>query len=137
MLSVGKPLLAAALLSTLWAGPACAEFDGAPDVEITVLEPPVAIYPALANFFRVPGYCDVKFAVSPRGLPVDIQPFCSHVVFCQPAREGVGRARFTPAERNGVAVRRGNIVYPMIFTIDGVPPPENLDLQACTTPDIS
>ncbi len=117
---------------------AWAEQDEAPpDEDVQVLESPKAIYPLMAALFRVPGYCEVRFAVNAFGLPVEIQPSCSHAAFCQSAREAVGRARFTPARRNGVAVRRGNIVYPMEYNVPGVAMPASLELTACTTQEIS
>jgi TonB family protein len=140
-MSSGFAVRACAVLFALfayWSGAAGAEEEEAPlDVDVQVLESPKAIYPLMAALFRVPGYCDVRFAVNAFGLPVDIQPSCSHAAFCQSAREAVGRARFSPARRNGVAVRRGNIVYPMEYNVPGVPMPASLELTACSTQAIS
>ena len=134
----GTLLAVLTVLAASWWGAAFAEEDEAPlDPDIQVIESPKAIYPFVANLFRVSGYCDVRFAVNTLGLPVEIQPYCSHIVFCQPAREGVGRARFIPARRNGVPVRRGNIVYPMEFNIVGVTPAPGIELKGCDTQAIS
>lgn len=134
----GKLLAVLTVLVASWWGAAFAEEDEAPlDPDIEVIESPKVIYPLVANFFDVSGYCDVRFAVKTHGLPVEIQPYCSHIVFCQPAREGVGRARFVPARRNGVPVKRDNIVYPMQFDIIGVTPAPGIELKACDTQAIS
>jgi outer membrane biosynthesis protein TonB len=136
--SVGRLLTASAVLAALWTGAARGEEHEAPlDPDIQVLESPKTIYPVVANFFSISGYCDVLFAVNANGLPVEIQPYCSHILFCQPAREGVGRARFLPARRNGVPVKRDNIVYPMQFDIRGVAPAPGIELKACDTQAIS
>lgn len=136
--AVGRLLAASAVLAALWTGAALGEEEEAPlDPAVQVLEPPKAIYPVVANFFRISGYCDVRFAVNVHGLPVEIQPSCSHILFCQPAREGVGRARFVPARRNGIPVKRDNIVYPMQFDIGGVTPAPGIELKACDTQAIS
>jgi len=134
----GKVLVALIAVLALWSGTARADEDDVPsDVDVKVLESPKAIYPLITAVFRVPGYCEVRFAVNAFGLPVEIQPSCSHAAFCQSAREAVGRARFSPARRNGVAVRRGNIVYPMEYNVPGVAMPASLELTACSTQDIS
>lgn len=134
----GKSLAASAVLAALWTGAARGEGEEAPlNPDVQELEPPKAVYPIIANFFSTPGYCDVHFAVNANGLPVEIQPYCSHILFCQSAREGVGRARFVPARRNGMPVKRDNIVYPMQFNIEGVTPAPGIELKACDTQAIS
>lgn len=107
------------------------------DPDARPIEPPRPFYPVLASMVRLEGVCIVRFTVNPFGRPVEIEPSCSHIVFCQAAREGVGRAIFEPARLDGRAVSRTNVVYPMEFRLG----PEDLKVPAelipCTTQEIS
>lgn len=107
------------------------------DPDARPIEPPRPFYPVLASMVRLEGACIVRFTVNARGRPVEIEPSCTHIVFCQPAREGVGRAIFEPARLDGRPVNRPNVVYPIEFRLgpeDMKVPPE---LIPCSTQDIS
>ncbi len=117
-------------------GAAASADVGPPDKDAVPLVIPQPVYPLLAAYFKVPGYCEVKFAVHPSGYAVDVKPSCSHKVFCKSAHDAMLPVRFEPAERNGKKVKRKNVVYPLNFSyLDRHW--EGGDLTLCDTAPIS
>lgn len=97
-------------------GAAASAQSGPPDKEAVPLVIPQPVYPLVASYFKVPGYCEVKFSVHPSGYAVDVKPSCSHRVFCKSAHDAMLPVRFEPAERKGKKVKRKNVIYPLEFT---------------------
>ncbi|MFN7177787.1 MAG: energy transducer TonB [Thermaurantiacus sp.] len=99
---------------------------------------PQPAYPALAGFLGFSGYCEVRFSVTPQGLPTAIQPSCSRPTFCGNAARAIEEVRFSPAERGGQRVTRNNIIYPLSFLIEGHDEADvsALPLSDCIDPDM-
>jgi len=106
-------------------------------VDAAPLSPPVVKYPAFAEFFGLTGYCDVRFAISETGLPIQVRPSCTHTVFCEASREAVGAVRFRPKTEDGVPVVRTKVVYPIEFAMPGNLEPEREPLLPCDEYPIS
>lgn len=114
------------------------------DRDAQPIRPPMPVYPMLAAYFKISGRCDVRFNVDARGFSRDIKPFCSHQVFCKSARDAVGDVVFAPKVKEGKAVPRRNVVYPLWYSIDRPadapiedPVTAAKELYACDTAPIS
>jgi TonB family protein len=97
--------------------PAAAE--ASKDQDAQPIRPPQPIYPALAARAGMPGVCVVLFDVDRRGATINIQPHCSHRIFCQSASEAIAGALFSPQTLDGQPTVRFNVVYPLEYQISG------------------
>jgi protein TonB len=89
-----------------------------PSRVLMAVRAPAPVYPSAAETRRIEGTCEVNFSVDVRGKPYDITPKCSDPVFDTEAKRAVARAEFAPEVRNGQAVERRNVVYPLVFQLD-------------------
>lgn len=87
--------------------------------EARELKGPRANYPLIASWFNLEGYCEVQFSVDEVGFPFAVTPSCTRRIFCSEAKRAVTDAKFAPKRVNGMAQIRTNVVYPMVFFIDG------------------
>lgn len=76
-------------------------------------------YPQLALWFGWEAYCEVRFAVDEEGHPFAVAPNCSRRIFCFDAKRAVSAAEFSPKLVNGVPTVRPNVIFPLIYSIEG------------------
>ena len=81
------------------------------------ISPPVPDYPVRAETRGLEGDCDVRFDVTSRGQPYNVVATCTDAVFVSSAERAVGRVQFAPKIRNGQAVERSNVVYPLAYRL--------------------
>ncbi len=81
------------------------------------LSPPQPAYPRPAAERRLEGSCEVRFSVSIRGEPFDIDARCTDRVFARAAEQAVARVRFAPLVRRSVPQVQKNVVYPIRFEL--------------------
>ncbi len=79
-------------------------------------------YPAMASFFWMSGYCEVRFAVDQEGYAFNLYPRCTDYIFCYEAKRSVSEATFKPKYMNGRPQIRDNVVYPLSFVMEGQSP---------------
>lgn len=82
------------------------------------IRPPVPDYPIRALERGLEGMCEVRFDVSERGKPYNIQPVCSDAIFERSAKRAVSKTEFLPRIMRGRAIERRNVVYPLEFKIE-------------------
>ena len=87
------------------------------DRDAQPIRPPQPFYPALAARAGMPGVCVVLFDVDRRGATINMQPHCSHRIFCQSASEAIAGALFSPKTVDGQPTVRFNVVYPLEYKI--------------------
>ncbi len=97
------------------------------DRETQPIAPPTPSFPVLAAYMKVSGRCDVHFNVDAGGRTKDIQPLCTHRVFCKSARDAVGSVTFEPKMEGGRKVERRNVVYPLWYTVDNGMDPDSVN----------
>ena len=86
--------------------------------DIRPISPPLITYPDIALHRGLEGECEVRLNVDVRGRPFDVEASCTNSVFEREAERAVGRVEFVPMVREGRAVERRNIVYPLAFSLD-------------------
>ncbi|MFN7054068.1 energy transducer TonB [Hyphomonas sp.] len=103
------------------------------NLEAHVVRWPQPTYPARAAEQSLVGFCDVRFDLDADGCPRNMTPHCSDAVFCQSAATAMAAARFRPRIVNGTPVAHPNVVFPLEYRIDGVPPasPDPRTLTVC------
>jgi len=89
------------------------------DRDAQPISPPVVQYPTRAAERGIEGECEVRFDVNARGEPFNVQANCSDSVFRREAERAVSRVRFAPKIVRGQALERRNVVYPLVFNLDG------------------
>ena len=82
------------------------------------IRPPVVSYPRRAMEKGLEGSCDVRFDVTSKGLPYNIQAICTDRVFQEAAERAIARVEFIPQIVRGQPVERENVVYPLIFKLE-------------------
>lgn len=82
------------------------------------IRPPVVSYPRRAMENGTEASCDVRFDVTPKGLPYNIQAICTDRVFEEAAERAIARVEFIPQIVRGQPVERKNVVYPLIFKLE-------------------
>lgn len=83
----------------------------------TPVRPPVASFPPEMARRGISGKCDVRFSLSPRGLPYDLAATCTHPGFEKEAVRAVSRTEFLPKIQDGMPVESHNYVYPLEFAL--------------------
>lgn len=83
------------------------------------VSPPTPVYPTRAAQQGIEGSCEVRFDVSVRGEPFNVQAVCTDTVFARSAEQAVSRVRFAPKIVRGQAAERRNVVYPIQYNLDG------------------
>lgn len=83
------------------------------------ISPPQISYPNRAAERGIEGTCNVRFDVSVRGEPYNVQASCTDSVFRREAERAVERVRFAPKIVRGQATERANVVYPVVFELEG------------------
>lgn len=133
-----RALIAMMVSVALGAAPAMAQAN-LPDEDVQPLGPPQPVYPLMAGILGLSGYCEVRFSVDQSGRVTEIQPSCSHPVFCASAAAAVEAVRFKPKRKDGKLVPRRNIVYPLHYA--PAPGTEGVfssdDLTSCVDPRIA
>ncbi|MCA8901431.1 MAG: TonB family protein [Hyphomonas sp.] len=81
----------------------------------TPVRPPLPVYPTSQASRGAEGDCEVRFSLSPRGLPFDVVATCTDPGFEREARRAVSKAEFLPQIRDGQPVESHNLVYPLEF----------------------
>ncbi|MGE6696062.1 energy transducer TonB [Hyphomonas sp. NPDC076900] len=113
--------------------------ENLPDAEAEPLRPPQPVFPIMAGILGLSGYCEVRFSIDPSGRVTEIQPSCSHPVFCASATAAMEAVRFKPKRENGKLVPRRNIIYPLHYA--PAPGAEGVfssdDLTSCVDPRIA
>ncbi|MEM7768408.1 MAG: TonB family protein [Pseudomonadota bacterium] len=89
------------------------------DRDAQPIRPPVPTYPQRAAERGTEGSCDVRFDVNTQGKPFNIEADCTDNVFKRAAERAVSRVEFAPKIVRGAAVERANVVYPLVFEMDG------------------
>jgi len=82
------------------------------------IRPPVVSYPRRAMEKGIEGSCDVRFDVTLKGIPYNIQADCTDPVFEAAAERAISRVEFIPQIVRGQLVERKNVVYPLIFKLE-------------------
>lgn len=85
--------------------------------EARPLSPPQPVYPRPAAERGLEGSCEVRFSVSIRGEPFEIEATCTDRVFARAAEQAVARVRFAPLVRRGEPLVQRNVVYPIRFEL--------------------
>ncbi len=117
------------------AGPAGAQTpelvleDG--EKELVIMRGPVPQYPGIAAFFDVQGHCDVRYSLTRTGRIIVTETRCSTPFFCYSAKTAVENAEMFARDRAGNRVERRNLVYPLVFQMNGMEPPGKLQLKPC------
>ncbi len=89
------------------------------DRDAQPIRPPIPTYPQRAAERGLEGSCDVRFDVNTQGKPFNIQADCSDNIFQRAAERAVSRVEFAPKIVRGKAVERRNVVYPLVFQMEG------------------
>ncbi|PKP80045.1 MAG: hypothetical protein CVT79_16925 [Alphaproteobacteria bacterium HGW-Alphaproteobacteria-18] len=134
-----------ALFSVILAGllavpPGLAQGGDLPDEDAQPLHPPQPVYPMMAGILGLSGYCEVRFSIDVRGKVIEIQPSCTHPVFCASAAAAMEEVRFIPKRKNGKLVPRKNIIYPLYYAINlgvGEDPGIDWNTTSCVDPRIA
>ena len=103
--------IAAAVMFT--ATPSIAE-----DRDAIPISPPSVIYPAAMAEQGISGECEAHFDVSAKGLPENIKADCTHPGFVEVTIASAKTLRFQPKIKDGKAVKRKGVVYPLVFKIN-------------------
>lgn len=89
------------------------------DRDAQPIRPPIPTYPNRAAERGIEGDCQVRFNVDVRGRPYDVVADCSDRIFKREAERAVSRVEFAPKIVAGEARERRNVVYPLVFNLDG------------------
>lgn len=84
----------------------------------TPVRAPLPDYPQSALTRNLEGDCKVRFSISPRGIPFNIEASCTDRAFESEARRSVGRAEFLPQIVNGQPVESHGAIYPLAFRLN-------------------
>ena len=106
---------AMAALALMFALPGTAE----PDRDAQPLEHPKVVYPEEMAAKGISAKCEAKFDVSKDGRPENISVSCNNDGFIDATMNAVWTIRFAPKLVDGKPVRRSNVVYPIIYHIEG------------------
>ena len=102
--------VAAAVMFT--ATPSIAE-----DRDVQPIGAPLVTYPAELAAEGITGECEAHFDVSAEGTPENIKAECTHPGFVDAVTESAATLRFEPKIKDGKAVKRKGVVYPLVFEI--------------------
>ena len=102
--------VAAAVMFT--ATPSIAE-----DRDATPIAPPTLVYPAELAEAGITGECNAIFDVSREGVPENVKADCTHSGFDSVIIEAAQNLRFKPKIKDGKAVRRKGVEYPILFKL--------------------
>lgn len=86
--------------------------------QLQAITAPNVVYPPRMLDREIEGSCEVRFDVSARGEPFNIDADCSHSGFEASAKRAVAGARFSPKVADGKPVERLNVVYPIHYSMD-------------------
>lgn len=101
---------AAALgIAALSASPSFADRDTQP------IELPKPEYPIDLASQGISAHCDNYFDVSAEGYVINLEVECGHPGFVESSRNAVATLRFEPKLKDGVAVVRKGVVYPVVY----------------------
>ena len=105
------------------------------DRDVQPIDFPVPVFPIDLAEQKVSARCDNYFDVSPEGYVINLVVKCGHPGFVESSRNAVSTLRFEPKIKNGEAVIREGVVYPLEYLImndDGnvIPPLEPGSLAA-------
>ncbi|MEL6226757.1 MAG: TonB family protein [Pseudomonadota bacterium] len=89
------------------------------DRDAQPIRPPLVTYPSRAAERGIEGECSVRFDVDVRGRPYNVEADCSDNVFRREAERAVSRVEFAPKIVRGQATERRNVIYPLVFSLDG------------------
>lgn len=92
--------------------------SGFMDRPLEAIRPPLAVYPEPAAVRGLEGSCEVRFSLSPRGTPFNVDAICTDRVFVKAAVRAVERAEFLPQVRSGQPSEVHNLIYPLVFKLD-------------------
>ena len=80
---------------------------------------PEVKYPAFANFFKVPGYCEVQVDIRDGDEMLIRTAQCSDKLFCRSAIESMKTAVIRTKYEDGLSASRKGIIWPIQFSIPG------------------
>ena len=89
-----------------------------PEKQLQPITAPNVVYPPSMLRREIEGSCEVRFDVSARGEPFNIQADCTHPGFERSAERAVASAKFSPKVVRGQPVERRNVVYPIDYAMD-------------------
>ena len=112
--------LTAGLLSDLQV--VAQEADKPPPGEAVPVTPPTPSYPPMAVFFRMKGYCEVRFDVDERGYAFNLLTSCTDYVFCYQSKKAINAITFVPDYEDGRPIPRPNVLYPFQYIMEGDDP---------------
>lgn len=92
--------------------------SGFMDRQLEAIRPPMVVYPEPAATKGLEGACEVRFSLSPRGTPFNVDAVCSDRIFEKAAVRAVERAEFLPQVRRGQPSEVHNLIYPLVFKLD-------------------
>ena len=79
---------------------------------------PNVVYPQRMLQREMEGSCEVRFDLSARGQPFNINANCTHSGFESSATRAVAGSRFSPKFVDGQPVERRNVVYPIDYSLE-------------------
>ncbi|MEZ5997541.1 MAG: energy transducer TonB [Hyphomonas sp.] len=88
-----------------------------PDFGPDPIVPPQPSYPYRMARDGKEGLCEVRFTVTPDGVPENIRATCSEDGFKQESERAVGEVRFTPVVMDGIPRYTFNVVYPLEYRL--------------------
>lgn len=88
---------------------------------------PLVVYPTELAAEGISGECNAIFDVSREGIPENVTAECTHPGFVDVTIESAATLRFEPKIKDGKAVRRKGVEYPIVFVLDE---PKDGDTQA-------
>ena len=90
----------------------------AEDRDAAPISAPLVTYPAAMAEQGIGAECQAILDVSADGLPENIRADCTHPGFVAVTIESAKTLRFEPKIKDGKAVRRKGVEYPLVFQIN-------------------
>lgn len=80
---------------------------------------PLPDYPPVALRKGLEGSCDVNFSIDAAGRPFNVEAICTDRVFESSSERAVRKAMFAAKVSNGQPVGQDNLVYPIVYDLNG------------------
>lgn len=106
---LGAAITAALGVAALSASPSFADRDTQP------IELPKPEFPIDLADQGISAHCDNYFDISAEGYVINLEVKCGHPGFIASSRNAVATLRFEPKLKDGVAVVRKGVVYPVVY----------------------
>lgn len=87
--------------------------------EAVPVRQPIPDYPAAALRKGLEGDCTVYFSIDAAGRPFNVDAQCSDQVFESSSERAVRKALFAARVKDGVAIGQDNLVYPIVYKLNG------------------